>query len=71
MGLDDTGRIDIYKDAVKSFLKYPVFGVGWYPSGADWLSAIGEDPYKVLPERGVPKRFPAQHYLSVWCKPLP
>jgi len=29
MGMDDTGRFDIYKDAVKAFLKYPVFGAGW------------------------------------------
>ena len=29
MGFDDTGRFDLYKQAIGAFLKYPVFGVGW------------------------------------------
>lgn len=29
-GLSDNGRFDLYEEAIVSFLRYPLFGVGWY-----------------------------------------
>ncbi|MFW5780529.1 MAG: O-antigen ligase family protein [Bacillota bacterium] len=43
-GLDDSGRIELYKDALQVFKKYPLFGAGWdYRLGE--MAGDGYTPY--------------------------